>query len=228
MAAQERRARKTKFHPRVSAVEFKARTPAQDRLIHACETQDIVFAIGPAGTGKTFVTSAYAALALRDQSISRIILTRPAVEAGEKLGYLPGEITDKIGPYLRPYKDVFTRILGRGDLESQIGNHNIEGIAFAHLQGLTFDNSIILVDEAENTDPRQMELVLTRVGENSKIFISGDVRQTYIKGQNGLDDAINTLRHANVPGVAVVDFAAADVVRSDLCRRVVAAYERHI
>lgn len=217
--------KESSYKPREPAnlPELKARTLAQSQLIQALETQDVIFATGSAGTGKTYCCAAHAAIRLRNRDINRIVLTRPAVEAGEKLGYLPGEVEDKIGPYLRPYHDTFVRILGRGVLESAIKNGNIEGVAFAHLQGLTFDNCVVLVDEAENATCQQMELVLSRIGENSQIYVSGDIRQTYIKTYPGLKDALEVL--ADVPGVAHVHFDADDVVRSPLARRIVAAYE---
>lgn len=184
---------------------------------------NLVFATGPAGVGKTFLSTAYAAKALADKRIERIIITRPAIEAGENLGFLPGEIEDKFDPYLQPFRDVLNRRLGRTFTDYCVNSKKIEAVPLAYIRGRTFRNAIIILDEAQNTTPAQMKMFLTRIGEDCTVIVNGDPRQMDIKGQSGLTDAIKKLSH--IPEVRIIEFTKDDIVRSGLVQKIVEAYE---
>ncbi len=210
-------------HVHFPSKDLKPLTPAQGRHFQALKSQTCVFAVGPAGTGKTYVNAAFAAQELAQGHIERIILTRPAVEAGESLGFLKGTLEEKFLPYLAPYIGVFRERMGRSFYESCLKNEVIQAVPLAYRQGITFSNAIVLLDEAENTSPQLMKLVLTRMGEDCRIFISGDLAQQYSQGESGLGDARSRL--TRVPGVSVIRYAVADVVRSEFQRRVLEAYD---
>lgn len=196
---------------------------AQKRYDLAINTNRVIFATGPAGTGKTWFATMRAAEALEARKIRKIILTRPAVEAGESLGFLPGELEDKYEPYIRPLRDAFEEKFGRARFDHMLKSGLIEARPLAYLRGSTLKNCWVLLDEAQNLTPSQMKMFLTRIGENSKFLITGDPRQTDINGASGLTDGIAVV--GAIPGVAVVRFTSEDVVRDDLCGAFVKAYD---
>jgi phosphate starvation-inducible PhoH-like protein len=204
----------------------KARTPAQSTYIRALERTDLVFGIGPAGTGKTYLAVAYAAHCLERGLVERIILSRPAVEAGERLGFLPGDMREKVDPYLRPLYDALYDVLLPEKVERDIETGVIEVAPLAFMRGRTLSNAFVILDEAQNTTSMQMKMFLTRLGEGSKMVVTGDPSQIDLPpGQrSGLEEAVGLL--AGVPGIDVVRFANADIVRRDLVARVVEAYDR--
>jgi phosphate starvation-inducible PhoH-like protein len=198
----------------------------QRLFIQTVVKNDIVFAIGPAGTGKTYLAVAMAAAALAERRVRRIVLTRPAVEAGEKLGFLPGDLVEKVNPYLRPVYDALYDILGYEKVSRHLERGIIEIAPLAFMRGRTLNDSFILLDEAQNTTPEQMKMFLTRMGFHSKVVITGDVTQIDLPGDrvSGLVQARQILAPMN--GIAFVDFTKEDVVRHRLVEQVVAAYER--
>ncbi len=201
------------------------RSPAQKRYVDAIRTHDIVFAIGPAGTGKTYLAMAMAVAALRRKQYRRIILTRPAVEAGEKLGFLPGDIAEKVNPYLRPLYDALDDMMDADKSRSLIGRDIIEVAPLAFMRGRTLNGSFVILDEAQNTTVAQMKMFLTRLGFDSKAVITGDVTQIDLdRGRtSGLVDAGALLR--TIPGIAHCTFSSQDVVRHPLVQRIIQAYE---
>lgn len=214
------------FQPRVvspSSKTLKPLTPAQGRHLQALKSQTLVIATGCAGTGKTYLGAAYAAQLLCNNEIDQIVLTRPAVEAGESLGFLKGTLEEKFAPYIMPYAGVFREVMGRSFYENCLKNEKILPMPLGYMQGMTFKNAVILADEMENADPQLMKLLLTRIGEDCKLFVSGDFDQQYKQGECGMGDAI--FRLARVPGVAVVRYGIEDVVRSTFTRRVLEAYQ---
>lgn len=198
-------------------------TDSQHRYINAIKSFELTFATGPAGTGKTWICGALAAQALDEGVIDKIIVTRPAVEAGESLGFLPGEIEDKFDPYLQPFRDVLNERLGKSFVEYLLKTGRIEAAPLAYMRGRTFKRSFVILDEAQNTTPNQMKLFLTRIGHDCKVVINGDTRQKDIHGPSGLEDAVKRISH--IPSVKVVRFQKSDVVRSGLVQEIVEAYE---
>jgi phosphate starvation-inducible PhoH-like protein len=198
----------------------------QRLFIQALHRNDIVFAIGPAGTGKTYLAVAMAAAALAEHRVRRIVLTRPAVEAGERLGFLPGDLVEKVNPYLRPVYDALYDILGYDRVARHIERGVIEIAPLAFMRGRTLNDSFMLLDEAQNTTPEQMKMFLTRLGFHSRAAITGDVTQIDLPNEkvSGLVQARQIL--ANLPGICFFDFVKEDVVRHKLVEKVVAAYER--
>lgn len=194
----------------------------QGEYLEAIRNNDIVFATGPAGTGKSYITTAYAAEQLYYKRVDQLIITRPAVEAEESLGYLPGELSEKYEPYLAPIRDILEKLLGASFVEYCLKVGYIKAIPLAYMRGRTFDNAIVLLDEGQNTTPNQMKLFLSRIGENCKYIIDGDITQKDIKGNSGLEDAIRRLEGIN--GIETIRFQNADVVRSGLCKKIVQAY----
>ena len=199
----------------------------QRRYVEAIEQSDMVFGIGPAGTGKTYLAVAMAASALLAKKISRIILVRPAVEAGERLGFLPGSLQEKIDPYLRPLYDALYDLLGFDRTAKLFEKQAIEIAPLAYMRGRTLNHAFIILDEAQNTTPEQMKMFLTRIGFGSKAVVTGDVTQVDLpRGhKSGLVEAHLVLRH--VRGIASTQFTSADVVRHPLVARIVDAYEAH-
>ncbi len=204
----------------------KARTPAQSTYMRALEKIDLVFGVGPAGTGKTYLAVAYAAHCLERGMVERIILSRPAVEAGERLGFLPGDMREKVDPYLRPLYDALYDVLPPEKVERDIEGGIIEIAPLAFMRGRTLANAFVILDEAQNTTTMQMKMFLTRLGENSKMVITGDPTQIDLPpGQkSGLDEAVGLLGDVN--GIEVCRFANADIVRRDLVARIVDAYDK--
>jgi phosphate starvation-inducible PhoH-like protein len=203
-----------------------ARTPAQDAYLRAMDRVDLVFGSGPAGTGKTFLAVAYAAAILERGDVARLVLSRPAVEAGERLGFLPGDMREKVDPYLRPLYDALYEMMPAEKVERGLASGMIEVAPLAFMRGRTLSNAIVLLDEAQNCTSMQMKMFLTRLGEGSKMIVTGDPSQVDLPpGQtSGLAEATGILE--GVPGIAHVRFTASDVVRHELVSRIVAAYDR--
>ncbi len=204
----------------------KARTPAQSTYIRALGKTDLVFGIGPAGTGKTYLAVAFAAQCLERGLVERIILSRPAVEAGERLGFLPGDMKEKVDPYLRPLYDALYDVLPPEKVERDLELGVIEIAPLAFMRGRTLANAAVILDEAQNTTSMQMKMFLTRLGENSKMVITGDPSQIDLPPgmTSGLEEAVRLL--TDVPGISAVRFTSADVVRRDLVAKIVDAYEQ--
>ena len=201
---------------------IEAKTENQKKYLAAMKTFTLTFGVGPAGTGKSFLATVTAANMLLNHGVEKIILTRPAVEAGESLGFLPGEIEDKFDPYLEPFKDALSQYLGRGYMELLIKRGTIVAKPLAYLRGCTFRNSFVILDEAQNTTPAQMKMFLTRIGENAKVVVNGDPDQRDIRGQSGLIDAVNRLSSLN--DSRIVEFGVEDIVRSDMVGQIIRAY----
>jgi phosphate starvation-inducible PhoH-like protein len=205
---------------------LRPRTPRQKAFVDAIERHDLTLAIGPAGTGKTFLATVQAVRLLQDRRVERLVLTRPAVEAGERLGFLPGDLQQKVDPYLRPLYDALHTLLGRERTEQLQEKGVIEVAPLAYMRGRTLADSFVILDEAQNTTTAQMRMALTRLGENSRMVVTGDVTQIDLPpGQlSGLVEAEQVLQ--GVEGVAICRFGEADVVRHPLVQRLVQAYER--
>ncbi len=201
------------------------KTLGQKRYVDAIENNMIVFGVGPAGTGKTYLAMAKAITAFKNEEVSRIILTRPAIEAGEKLGFLPGDLQSKVDPYLRPLYDALYQIMGAEGFQRNMEKGLIEVAPLAYMRGRTLDNAFIILDEAQNTTPAQMKMFLTRIGFGSKAVITGDKTQKDLpKGvKSGLDDAMSILK--NIDDISICELKAADVVRHPLVQKIVNAYE---
>jgi phosphate starvation-inducible PhoH-like protein len=204
----------------------KARTPTQSEYMRAIQKKDLVFGIGPAGTGKTYIAVAFAAHCLERGLVERIILSRPAVEAGERLGFLPGDMRDKVDPYLRPLYDALYDVLPPEKVERDIETGIIEVAPLAFMRGRTLANAFVILDEAQNTTSMQMKMFLTRIGEGSKMIVTGDPSQIDLPPgtKSGLVEAVELL--ANVDDISIVKFAAGDIVRRDLVAKIVDAYEK--
>lgn len=206
---------------------IKAKTVGQRQYVRAIEKNTVVIGTGPAGTGKTFLAVAMAVKALREKKVSRIILTRPAIEAGEKLGFLPGDLQSKIDPYLRPLYDALYEMMGAENYQRQVEKGVIEIAPLAYMRGRTLDDSFIILDEAQNCTPEQMKMFLTRLGFNSKAVITGDLTQTDLPlgAPSGLQRAVRIL--ADVDDIAIHSFSERDVVRHKLVQAIIAAYDRY-
>ncbi|MCZ6481853.1 MAG: PhoH family protein, partial [Alphaproteobacteria bacterium] len=203
-----------------------ARTPVQATYIEAMGAYELVFGLGPAGTGKTYLAVAMAVSLLMAGEVNRIILSRPAVEAGERLGFLPGDLREKVDPYLRPLYDALYDMLPADQVMKRLGSGEIEVAPLAFMRGRTLGHSFIILDEAQNTTPVQMKMCLTRLGENSRMVVTGDTSQVDLPAgaRSGLADAIETLE--GVDGVTFVHFTDVDMARHPLVTRVVRAYEK--
>ncbi|MCX7746711.1 MAG: PhoH family protein [Clostridia bacterium] len=206
--------------------QIKAKTHGQKIYVDAINKNDIVFGIGPAGTGKTFLAVAMAVTAFRNKEVNRIILTRPAVEAGEKLGFLPGDLQNKVDPYLRPLYDSLYEIMGAETYLKYLEKGMIEVAPLAYMRGRTLDDSFIILDEAQNTTPEQMKMFLTRIGFGSKAVITGDITQIDLPGdkKSGLKEVPKILK--DIKGLDFVYLSDRDVVRHELVQRIINAYER--
>lgn len=205
---------------------IRARTPKQMEYYQKVRSNDVVFSIGPAGTGKTFLAVAMALSALRANEVSRIILSRPAVEAGESLGFLPGDISEKIDPYLRPLLDALADMVSPDKLKSMLERRIVEIIPLAYMRGRTLNNSFIILDEAQNSTRMQMKMFLTRLGQNSKAIITGDITQVDLAArvESGLLDVHRLF--SGIRGIEFLEFGKTDVVRHRLVAEIVEAYER--
>lgn len=205
---------------------IRPKTLGQKKYVDAIKRSSIVFGVGPAGTGKTYLAVALAVYALKNKEIDKIILTRPAVEAGEKLGFLPGDMNEKVDPYLRPLFDALQEMMGQDAYLRHIERGSIEIAPLAYMRGRTLSNSFIILDEAQNTTKEQMKMFLTRMGEKSRIVVTGDVTQIDLPKnvKSGMIDAIEVLD--GVEGIEIVKLTAKDVVRHELVTRIIQAYEK--
>ena len=205
---------------------IRPKTLGQKKYVDAIKKSSIVFGVGPAGTGKTYLAVALAVYAFKNREIDKIILTRPAVEAGEKLGFLPGDMNEKVDPYLRPLFDALQEMMGQDAYLRHIERGSIEIAPLAYMRGRTLSNSFIILDEAQNTTREQMKMFLTRMGENSRIVVTGDVTQIDLPKnvKSGMIDAIEVLD--GVEGIDIVKLTAKDVVRHELVTRIIQAYEK--
>lgn len=209
----------------MSRTEFKEVKPLnyiQETYLNAIKTSEIIFGIGSAGTGKTYVAASYAASELFHRRVDRIILTRPNVETGRGLGFLPGTLEEKYEPYLDPFDQVFSSSLGKGFYEYALKSKAIEPRPLGFMRGATFDNAIVLVDEAQNATKTELKMLLSRIGKNTKMIISGDEEQSDIV-DSGLMDAVNRLE--GIKGIEVVRFLDSDIVRSKMCKQIILAYK---
>lgn len=210
----------------VSGKPVTARTQNQKLLVKEFETNDLLFAIGPAGSGKTYTAIALAVKSLKNKSIKKIILSRPAVEAGEKLGFLPGDMKEKIDPYLQPLYDALQDMITPLKLKEYLENGTIQIAPLAFMRGRTLSDAVVILDEAQNTTTQQIKMFLTRMGLNAKMIITGDVTQIDlpISQKSGLIDALSVLK--GVKGIARIDFDTSDIVRHKLVQRIVEAYDK--
>lgn len=211
----------------VSGKPVKPKTIGQKEYVDAIRNNMVVFGIGPAGTGKTYLAMAMAISAFKNNEVSRIILTRPAIEAGEKLGFLPGDLQSKVDPYLRPLYDALYQIMGADSFLKNMEKGLIEVAPLAYMRGRTLDNAYIILDEAQNTTPAQMKMFLTRIGFGSKVIITGDATQKDLPQdtKSGLDIASKVLK--NIDGIAFCNLTSSDVVRHPLVQQIVRAYENY-
>lgn len=201
---------------------LEPKTENQRRYINAIKNFDLIFGVGPAGVGKSFIAGSIAAEKIDTKQIDRIIITRPAVEAGESMGHLPGELDEKFEPYLAPLRAVFEERLGKSYFEYLVKTGAIQAIPLAFMRGMTFSDAFVILDEAQNVTPRQMKMFLTRIGENCTVVVDGDETQKDIVGPSGLTDAIDRVSY--IPSVKVVRFSDVDSVRSGLVAELLIAY----
>jgi phosphate starvation-inducible PhoH-like protein len=203
----------------------RPKTPGQEAYVQAVRKNDIVFAVGPAGTGKTYLAVSMALAALREKTVSRIVLTRPAIEAGESLGFLPGDLMEKVDPYLRPLTDALFEMLPSDQFQKHMERKIIEIVPLAYMRGRTLNDAFVILDEAQNTLPMQMKMFLTRLGFNSKAIVNGDVTQVDLpdKTESGLIQIQKILK--DIEGIAFVRFDQQDVVRHRLVKEIIRAYE---
>ena len=220
------RTRKTEtaYSHRHDPSPLQAKTPAQRKYINAIRHHCLTFGLGPAGTGKSYCAGALAAEYLQSGQIERIIITRPAVEAGEKLGFLPGDLDEKFAAYIDAFRDILNERLGEGTVNYNIRHGRIVAAPLAYMRGKTFkDGTFVILDEAQNTTPEQMKMFLTRIGEECKVVINGDINQSDIHGPNGLADAVNRMKELRQ--VYIHKFDRDDIVRSGLVREIIDRYE---
>ena len=211
----------------MSGRPIKPRTENQKKLVEAFDNNDMIFAVGPAGTGKTYLSIALAVKALKEKTIKKIVLSRPAVEAGEKLGFLPGDMKDKIDPYLQPLYDALEDILPQAKLQEMMEKHVIQIAPLAFMRGRTLSDAIVILDEAQNTTCAQIRMFLTRMGWNTKMIITGDMTQIDLprEQKSGLKEALNIL--SGIEGIEIVELNRKDIVRHKLVTRIVNAYEKY-
>ena len=209
----------------LSGKPIKSRSANQQALVDAFEKKDMVFAVGPAGTGKTYLSIALAVKALKEKTAKKIILSRPAVEAGEKLGFLPGDMKDKIDPYLQPLYDALEDMIPQMKLQDMMDKHIIQIAPLAFMRGRTLSDAVVILDEAQNTSPAQIRMFLTRMGWNTKMIITGDMTQVDLpRGvKSGLRDAIDTLK--DISDIAIINFNDKDIVRHRLVTKIVNAFK---
>ena len=211
----------------ISGKPIKSRSANQQQLVEAFEKSDMIFAVGPAGTGKTYLSIALAVRALKEKNVKKIILSRPAVEAGEKLGFLPGDMKDKIDPYLQPLYDALEDMIPAVKLQDMMEKHVIQIAPLAFMRGRTLSDAVVILDEAQNTTTAQIRMFLTRMGTNTKMIITGDMTQIDLpRGQrSGLKEAVAILD--GIKGIGIINLSQKDIVRHHLVTQIVKAYERH-
>lgn len=211
----------------VSGRPIKGRSANQQKLIDAFENSDMIFAVGPAGTGKTYLSIALAVKALKEKTIKKIILSRPAVEAGEKLGFLPGDMKDKIDPYLQPLYDALEDMIPAARLQDMMDKHIIQIAPLAFMRGRTLSDAVVILDEAQNTTPAQIRMFLTRMGWSTKMIVTGDLTQIDLprEQKSGLKEAMHIL--ADIDGISVIKLNQKDIVRHKLVTRIVNAYDAY-
>ena len=211
----------------ISGRPIKSRSENQQKIIDAFEKTDMTFAVGPAGTGKTYLSIALAVKALKEKTAKKIILSRPAVEAGEKLGFLPGDMKDKIDPYLQPLYDALEDMIPAAKLQDMMEKHIIQIAPLAFMRGRTLSDAVVILDEAQNTTPQQIKMFLTRMGWSTKMIITGDMTQIDLprEQKSGLKEALKILEH--VEGISIVNLAEKDIVRHKLVTRIVNAYDKY-
>ena len=211
----------------MSGRPIKPRTENQKKLVEAFDNNDMIFAVGPAGTGKTYLSIALAVKALKEKTIKKIVLSRPAVEAGEKLGFLPGDMKDKIDPYLQPLYDALEDMLPQAKLQEMMEKHVIQIAPLAFMRGRTLSDAIVILDEAQNTTCAQIRMFLTRMGWNTKMIITGDMTQIDLprEQKSGLKEALNIL--SGIEGIEIVELNRKDIVRHKLVTRIVNAYKKY-
>lgn len=220
-----KKARKRSNNEQQAYIDFKEVKPLnyiQEEYLAAIKSSAIIFGIGSAGTGKTYVAASYAASQLFHRKVDKIIITRPNIEVGKSLGYLPGTLEEKYFPYLEPFQIAFERTLGKGLYEYSLKNKQIDPKPLGFMRGATFDDAIVLVDECQNMTKTEFKMLLSRIGQNCKIILSGDDDQVDVKN-SGLEDALYRLQH--IRGVEVIRFLEGDIVRSDMCKEVILAYK---
>jgi len=209
--------------PSRPAAPLRPQTDNQAHYLNSIQTNDITFGLGPAGTGKTYVAVAHACDLIRNRVVDKVIITRPAVEAGESIGFLPGEIDEKFAPYFAPVVEIMNERLGAGHVQGMIAAGRIIALPLAFIRGHTFKNAVVILDEAQNTTPVQMKMFLTRIGEGTKMIINGDLKQKDISGPSGLGDA--TRRLDKIKGIGQITFTRDDIVRHGLVRDIIDRYE---
>lgn len=211
----------------ISGRPIKSRSENQQKIVDAFEKSDMIFAVGPAGTGKTYLSIALAVKALKEKTAKKIILSRPAVEAGERLGFLPGDMKDKIDPYLQPLYDALEDMIPAVKLQDMMDKHIIQIAPLAFMRGRTLSDAVVILDEAQNTTPAQLRMFLTRMGWNTKMIITGDMTQTDLprQAQSGLKEALSIL--TGIEGISVIGLTKKDIVRHKLVTRIVNAYEAY-
>lgn len=207
-----------------STEPLQARTEAQGMYLAALQSSEIVFAVGPAGTGKTYCAAAWAAQQLMDKRIEKIVVTRPNVEAGEEMGHLPGELEEKFAPYLAPFREVMIERMGKAHYEYCLKAEYILPKPVGFMRGETFNDAVVIVDEAQNLTREQVKMILTRIGKNCLMIIDGDPDQCDLPGNSGLMDAIHRIHH--LKGVQVIEFTEDDIVRNGLIRGILQAYRQ--
>jgi len=220
-----KKARKRQQNQHTGYMDFQEVKPLnyiQETYLEAIKHNPIVFGVGSAGTGKTFVAAAYAASQLFHRQVEKIVITRPNIEVGRSLGFLPGTMEEKYFPYLEPFQAAFERTLGKGLYEYALKNKQIDPKPLGFMRGATFDDCIVLVDECQNMTKTEFKMLLSRIGQNCKMILSGDDDQTDVKN-SGLEDALYRLQ--NIRGVEVVRFLEGDIVRSDMCKEIILAYK---
>ena len=218
---KSRRNNQSHYQSNIAFKEVHPLNYIQGEYLDAIKHSDIIFGVGSAGTGKTYIAASYAASELFHRRTEKIILTRPNVETGRGLGFLPGTLEEKYAPYLDPFDNVFTKSLGKGFYEYALKSKNIDPRPLGFMRGATFDNAIVLVDEAQNASIPEMKMILSRIGKGTKMIFSGDSEQTDIQN-SGLDDAVRRLE--GIPGIEIIRFLDEDIVRSKLCKQIIVAY----
>lgn len=217
-----RSAKEDAYQPNYNFKEVEPLNFIQGEYLEAIKQNDVIFGVGSAGTGKTFIAASYAASQIFHRKVDKIYLTRPNIETGRGLGFLPGTLEEKYAPYLLPFDSIFTKALGKGFYEYCLKAKTIEPTPLGFLRGTTFENCIVLVDEAQNCTREEMKMLLSRIGKNCKMILSGDTEQSDIGNDSGLEDAVERLD--GIQGIEIVEFLDEDIVRSKLCKAIIMAY----